>query len=103
MDFHFLGVSYDEKERRYVGPILVMRLQSAQVPTAGQISFTIQETGKVAILCRSGSNLFTGKSHRRCDHSEPEKIKAGCLLPLVEINCTFFFAYFSFLALIAAK
>ena len=56
MDFHFLGVSYDEKERRYVGPILAIRLQSAQVPTAGQISFTIQETGKVAILCRSGSN-----------------------------------------------
>ena len=56
MDFHFLGVSYDEKERWYFGPILVMRLQSAQVPTAGQISFTIQETGKVAILCRSGSN-----------------------------------------------
>ena len=48
MDFHFLGVSYDEKERRYVGPILAIRLQSAQVPTAGQISFTIQETGKVA-------------------------------------------------------
>ena len=56
MDFHFLDVSYDVKERQYVGPILVMRLQSAQVPTAGQISFTIQETGKVAILCRSGSN-----------------------------------------------
>ena len=56
MDFHFLGVSYDEKERRYVGPILAIRLQSAQVPTAGQISFTIQETGKVAILWRSGSN-----------------------------------------------
>ena len=56
MDFHFLGVSYDEKERRYVGPILAIRLQSAQVPTAGQISFTIQKTGKVAILCRSGSN-----------------------------------------------
>ena len=55
-DFHFLGVSYDEKERRYVGPILAIRLQSAQVPTTGQISFTIQETGKVAILCRSGSN-----------------------------------------------
>ena len=46
----------DEKERRYVGPILAIRLQSAQVPTAGQISFTIHETGKVAILCRSGSN-----------------------------------------------
>ena len=56
MDFHFLGVSYDEKERRYVGPILAIRLQSAQVPTAGQISFTIQKTGTVAILCRSGSN-----------------------------------------------
>ena len=56
MDFHFLGVSYDEKERRYVGPILAIRLQSAQVPTAGQTSFTRQETGKVAILCRSGSN-----------------------------------------------
>ena len=100
MDFHFLDVSYDEKERRYFGPILVMKLLSAQVPTAGQTSFTIQETGKVAILCRSGSNLFTGKSHRRFDHSEPKKKKAGCLLPLVEINCTFFFAY---LALIAAK
>ena len=56
MDFHFLDVSCDEKESRYFGPILVMRLQSAQVPTTGQISFTIQETGKVAILCRSGSN-----------------------------------------------
>ena len=68
MDFHFLDVSYDEKERRYFGPILVMKLLGAQVPTAGQTSFTIQETGKVAILCRSGSNLFTGKSHRRFDH-----------------------------------
>ena len=56
MDFHFLGVSYDEKERRYVGPILAIRLQSAQVPTAGRMSLTIQETGTVAILCRSGSN-----------------------------------------------
>ena len=69
MDFHFLDVSYDVKERQYVGPILAIRLQSAQVPTAGQTSFTIQETGKVAILCRSGCNLFTGKSRRRCDHS----------------------------------
>ena len=71
MDFHFLGVSYDEKERRYVGPILAIRLQSAQVPKAGQISFTIQETGKVAILCRSGSNTvkvidaLTIKSQKR--------------------------------------
>ena len=71
MDFHFLDVSYDEKERRYVGPILAIRLQSAQVPTAGQISFTIQETGKVAILCRSGRNTvkvidaLTIKSQKR--------------------------------------
>ena len=56
MDFHFLDVSYDIKERRYFGPILVMRLLSAQVLTADQTSFTRQETGKVAILCRSGSN-----------------------------------------------
>ena len=75
-NFHFLDVSYDENERWYFGPILTIRLQSAQVPTAGQISFAIQETGKVAILCRSGSKLLTGKSHRCCDHSEPEKIKA---------------------------
>ena len=68
-DFRFLDVSCDEKERQYFGPILVMKLLGAQVPTAGQTSFTIQETGKVAILCRSGSNLFTGKSRRRCDHS----------------------------------
>ena len=85
MDFHFLDVSCDEKERQYFGPILVMRLLSAQVPTAGRMSLTIQETGTVAILCRSGSNLFTGKSRRRCDHSGPKKKKAGCLLPLVEI------------------
>ena len=71
MDFHFLGVSYDEKERRYVGPILAIRLQSAQVSTAGQTSFTRQETGKVAILCRSGSNTvevidaLTIKSQKR--------------------------------------
>ena len=59
MNFHFLDVSYDEKERWYFGPILTIRLQSAQVPTAGQISFTIQETGKVAILCRSGNLTYT--------------------------------------------
>ena len=56
MNFHFLDVSYDEKERWYFGPILTIRLQIAQVLTAGQTSFTRQETGKVAILCRSGSN-----------------------------------------------
>ena len=56
MNFHFLDVSYDEKERWYFGPILTIRLQSAQVFTAGQTSFIRQETGKVAILCRSGSN-----------------------------------------------
>ena len=55
LQLHHHGFSFprcilfgDEKERRYVGPILAIRLQSAQVPTAGQISFTIQETGKVA-------------------------------------------------------
>ena len=48
MNFHFLDVSYDEKERWYFGPILTIRLQSAQVLTAGQTSFTRQETGKVA-------------------------------------------------------
>ncbi len=48
MNFHFLDVSYDEKERWYFGPILTIRLQSAQVFTAGQTSFIRQETGKVA-------------------------------------------------------
>ena len=43
-------------EGRATAMVTFKKAADQQVPTAGQISFTIQETGKVAILCRSGSN-----------------------------------------------